>query len=289
MVMYKDLTKTTYGLWPNSTLFLPGGPRAAAVRQGEAGDCYFLAALASLAHQEPGFVRSMVRDQRGCNGSMVQEEHAEPMYSVRFFHRENRGGGYREIWVDVSGELPLDSSSRPLYAQPYPSPRPPQQAIWAPLVEKAFARFNDNYKVLESYRSGYEAIGSGGLMETALNALTGRPLHRLFLPVKSVELIWATVNLANSGAIMTASTWAAGKGLPLGHAYSVLGTEVRDGQNLVKLRNPYACCTPNNLEGGNGVFTLSMELFREYFDLLTYVPGDARYRVGKRFSAFFGK
>ena len=37
----------------------PDGPSVNATKQGDAGDCYFLASLAAMAHQRPDSTRSM--------------------------------------------------------------------------------------------------------------------------------------------------------------------------------------------------------------------------------------
>ena len=136
------------------------------VNQGKAGDCYFLAALSSVAGANQTAVADMIRDR------------GDGTYSVRFF-LEYSDGSHRPVWTQVDSLLAHDQDGQLLYTwiKGMKTSSPP--VIWAPLVEKAFAKFNDRYQVV-SGKQGFEGIGKGGTLYQGLVALTGKKTEYRF-------------------------------------------------------------------------------------------------------------
>jgi len=74
------------------------------VRQGQLGDCYFLATLASIAQQDPERIRNMV------------EANSDGTYTVWFPSHHPATGG--RIPVRVTADLPLDRDGNVAFARP---------------------------------------------------------------------------------------------------------------------------------------------------------------------------
>jgi hypothetical protein len=96
-------------------LFGPGGPSVADLNQGGLGDCWFLAALNSLAHSDPERLRQMVTD------------HGNGTYTVHF----------PDGSITVDDEFYATSNST-LYARGPSGARP--EVVWPLVFEKAAAQ-----------------------------------------------------------------------------------------------------------------------------------------------------
>jgi hypothetical protein len=110
------------------------------VAQGNIGDCYLIASIASIAHTNPSAIQNSIRD----NG--------DGTYTVRFYDN----GQARYITVD--GDLYRYATGNPIYARGA-NPR----EIWMSIIEKAYAQMH----------GGYDKIGHGGRTANAIHALTG--------------------------------------------------------------------------------------------------------------------
>ncbi len=261
-----------------------GAPRAADVRQGATGDCYFLATLAAIAEREPQAIQDMIRQV------------APGAYRVRFYYLTDAEGPVKEEWVLVYDDLPIILRRHsPLYAQTPRIENSKNKVLWVGLVEKAYALFNDRHPFI-SPAAGYNGIGGGGVMADGFLAVTGRTqralswgspyavtLNRDQLPSLSaqqrrdVDLLWQVMQLADHGQPVTAATRVPQgsesdviPGLQGQHAYTVLGTKLgARGERTLILRNPWGNYTPADLNHkGDGVFEMSMELFYQTFFLL---------------------
>ena len=64
------------------------------------------------------------------------------------------------------------------------------------------------------------------------------------------------------------------KGLILDHAYTLLGVEEKDGQQLVRLRNPWGSFESGSDGKDDGVFTMPVAEYQKAFTMMEYVtPG----------------
>ena len=108
------------------------GPQYNDISQGNMGDCYFMASLASMAQQNPNVIRQLVTSL------------GDGTYAVRFY-RNNQA-----VYVRVDGDLPVYSGSSLAYAHYSPTGE-----IWAPLVEKAYAEFRCNDNNYDSLNGGW--------------------------------------------------------------------------------------------------------------------------------------
>ena len=133
-------------------------------------------------------------------------------------------------------------------------------ALWAPLLEKAYAKLHINY----------QNQLSGGYNSEALYTLTGMPFVRYSIAVdgSNVDDIFAKATAADkqkyiiSGAVPAnrGNGKGGGKngesqgfhGIVTGHAYTILGThQFTDGVKVFKIRNPWGVEKYNGPAGDN--------------------------------------
>jgi hypothetical protein len=187
-------------------LFGPGGPHANDVRQGQLGDCWWMSTIASVAHNDPDRIESLITDNR------------DGTYTVHFPDGD----------VTVDDEFTVDASGRPRYAQLESG------ALWPLVLEKAMAeRKGGDYDDINGDRSyrGMEALDYEA-DRIPLNPAFGRDPSDNNI----VELIDETI--AAGMPITVRSDGAFGYGGS--HALTVLGTETGpDGKDYVRVRNPW--------------------------------------------------
>lgn len=207
------------------------------VRQGSLGDCYFLSALALVATDTccaDGLVDD-VFDATGC-------------YGVSFWVH----GRWQMVWVDsfFPCYTPINKHSstapKPIYAASNN-----RREIWPMVVEKAFAKLHGSY----------QAIGGGGQIAAALQALTGG--NAWTVPTSAgADRLWTGLltavedpNVLVGAGTRKDTSAETRRGIVDGHAYSVLhavevesaGKSPREAQNgkgvtsyrLLLLRNPW--------------------------------------------------
>jgi len=109
-------------------------------------------------------------------------------------------------------------------------------ALWAPIMEKAFAKRYGNYEHIEK-----------GLPSEAVRALTGAPYKEYLHKNMNVEELWQLVSTKDKfDDFITVGTENAddaedGVGSDKGYSYSVIGTHTlkSDNTRLIKIRNPW--------------------------------------------------
>ncbi|MEJ2610087.1 MAG: C2 family cysteine protease [Candidatus Thiodiazotropha sp.] len=195
----------------NGEVFVDGA-ELTDVQQGRVGDCYFVAALASLALHNPGHLERMITD----NGNGT--------YTVHF--RGKLGD------VTVDDDFAAVNSGKPVYAHTGSASK---SELWVAIIEKAFAQAHGSYAAIE-----------GGHPNEALGEITGQTEFNIGNPAKfSPEVLKSS--LAN-GQSVTASSLSSnhGKkretafGIVTSHAYVV--TEVSQnakGKWIVTVYNPW--------------------------------------------------
>jgi hypothetical protein len=189
------------------------------VEQGNLGDCYLMASLASLARTEPATLEKMITPKP--DGS----------YDVKLVEMEAAGA---PVWttVNVTSNFVTNRKGEEQYAQ-----SGDQGELWVMLVEKAYSQL----------KGGYPAI-DGGYSVDALATLTGRGSDRIAHGSSPKALLEGLAEAQKAGQAMTASTpdKFADKeenrkmedlGVFTGHCYSLVGVEVAAG--TVELQNPW--------------------------------------------------
>lgn len=234
-----------------------------AIRQGTIGDCYFLAALASVAKSEPQLIRDMIKD----NGNGT--------YTVTF-----PGAPDQPITVTAptQSEMGLYNAGS-------------KHGTWAIVLEKAFGVYNkNNPDLIDRFRRFFlpspntpsDGADHGGWPAVAVKVLTGRdsdlrnPGH-----TDSAELADKLDQAFNSypKKAVTATTplenpflepfgWSdeyTKDGFRKTHAFSIVGFERdarADGGGFVIVRNPWG-----QAEGTTGgTIRVPLNDFRRNFD-----------------------
>jgi hypothetical protein len=137
------ISGTTYA-YAAGTLFGSGGPSYSDVVQGDVGDCYFCAALAELAADNPAAIRSMFID----NG--------DGTYTVRFY--DNGVADY----VTVNRYFPERSNGTFFYANWWnDSLSNANNVLWVALAEKAYAQLAASGWSRPDVANSYDALNNG--------------------------------------------------------------------------------------------------------------------------------
>ena len=197
----------------NDPLFSAGGPKIFDVNQGEAGDCYFLAALAETAQQDPSLIQNML--QSNGNGT----------YSVEF----QLSGKADYVTVDnqlamlPSGQAMGDGST---YAFDHGG-NAGSANMWSAIVEKAYAEFRAQTDGVNSY-----AHINGG-SDNGLNAITGQSVtdyysSNITTSAQQTSLLQAMQSALSSGNDVMMGTTNANSSVNLvgSHMYAVTGVNV---------------------------------------------------------------
>jgi hypothetical protein len=231
-------------------LFVDGGPSARAVKQGEIGDCWLVAAADAIATMKPSRLRDMMKD----NG--------DGTVTVAFQRYDHDARTYVAEHVTVTRDV-YGFGSSPSYGKSL------KGEAWFPLLEKAYAQ----------WKGGYDGIRSGYPFE-AFEALLGAEGKHFDLDVSSSDAVWAAMQRqSRNGEAMVA--WSrvdtralsfSNTGLVGDHAYAIVGVELRDGERIVRLRNPWdsnpwsAANGPLQLKQlDGGILEMKLDVFMKYY------------------------
>lgn len=197
-----------------------GGASRFDVMQGELGDCWLLAAIASLSLNDDLLYRIIPSDQSFAQGDYCG------MFHFQFWQY----GAWVDVIVDdllptYRGKLVYLHSAE-------------KNEFWSALLEKAYAKLNGSYEALR-----------GGSASEAMEDFTGGVTELIELKSPPVGLYKTMNKSLQKGALMGCAIETQnpsqrevklGNGLLMGHAYSITGLEELDsGTRLVRIRNPW--------------------------------------------------
>jgi Calpain family cysteine protease/Bacterial pre-peptidase C-terminal domain len=193
------------------------------VKQGQLGDCYYLATLSSIAQEKSSYIQDMFID----NGDNT--------FTVRFFN--NNVADY----VTVDRFLPTDSQGRLVYASMGASATNSLNELWVALAEKAYAQLAESgWSRDADSTDSYGAI-EGGWMTDTIKQVTGLTTSdRQASSMTKQELI----DVVNSNKLLTAGFVGIGSTLEStykvvdNHAYTITGYNA--STDTFFLRNPWA-------------------------------------------------
>ena len=214
-------------------------PSSADMRQGAVGDCYFIAALGALADSSPAAIENMFIDNGVENGVHT--------WTVRFYY--DTPHGYTADYVTVNDMLPGYSTTSLQFAQPGPN-----GSWWMPLVEKAYAQWNETGHEGRNGQNTYASL-SGGWMDMVDEQVLGCTVTD-YSPSGTPGAEQAIIEAIQGGAAVTAAIFTDGSAhfndleLVSGHAYQVVSYDA-DPQSAdygtFQLANPWGCYEPQPL------------------------------------------
>ncbi|HEY9867984.1 MAG TPA: C2 family cysteine protease [Candidatus Obscuribacterales bacterium] len=218
-----------------------------AINQGGIGDCYFLAAVGSLAEMNPQAIKDMIKD----NGNGT--------YTVTF-------PGDRDNPITVAA--PTDAEIA-LYVEGK------EHGIWPAVLEKAYGEWKGDTTIPQ------EAADGGDTIDKGIEILTPHKADQTKISDFSEDEVGRMLeDYLDRGSPVVVSVFdnpegARGGDLPTGHAYSVVDYDPASGQ--VTIRNPWGTGELKDengeaLDGKNdGVFTVSLEEFYERFEHISVI------------------
>lgn len=210
------------------------------VQQGALADCYFHAAVASVADARPDLIEKMIHD--------------------------NKDGTYKITFADSTVQIAgLTEAEKMLYGSSTDG------GLWPLLIEKAYGeQLRKDYSNLGLGRLvndmlPYQLTDMAGQTERVLNKITGKKHENIILPVTDDRALSAKLKSAYEQHIpMTCGTRIADirphdSGLETLHAYSVLSYD--HNKRLVTVRNPHGA----EEAGYQGTFQMTLKQFKDNF------------------------
>lgn len=239
-------------------------PRRDKVKQGQIGDCYFLAVVGAMLNQDASAVRHMVtvKDDGSCD--------------VRF-----PSGRVAKVARLSDAEIALASGST-------------GTGRWVAVLENAFGQARNDLRPDEDQKEvATDLIAKGGSPRAVIRLLTGHDVRLLLLrsraskalaPVESVaaklptvrEALTTTLNAKRLCAASTLSTLDLPPAINGKHAYTVVSYDA--ARDTVRIWNPHGnIFTPkgsaglvNGYETQAGEFEMPLAEFVVTFNALTY-------------------
>ena len=213
------------------------GPQYNDIAQGALSDCYFLAGLSALADTDPALLQQSITAL------------GDGTYAVRFY------SGGSEVYYRIDGQLPTTGSS-PAYAHLTRN----GGALWAPLLEKAFAQFRRG-------QNSYSSIEMGWMHE-AYNAISGASYASYSTGNYTADALAQTMadQLTAGHGVTAGSSSSAASPICPGHAYNVHAVTNEGGVWYVTVYNPWGVDGYSyDSNSGDGLLKLTAVDFRSRF------------------------
>lgn len=228
----------------NGQIFV-NGPSPNDVKQGQIGDCFFLASLASVADSNPQFIKDSIK------------QNEDGTFTVRFFDQKGHPS-----YVTVANKFAQDSDGLILASSTN------KKEMWVAIMEKAYAKWEHGIKNID-----------GGYPAQALTDITGHSKNDdIFNRSERANTLFKKIKeAADQNQPMAAGTYPDNPhyeemGLVPSHAYTILGAKEEAGKKYILLRNPWG---EGEWQGrgadtrNDGVFKMPAEDYEKYFQVTT--------------------
>lgn len=267
------------------------------LKQRLVSNCYMVASVAGLVELNPAKLKECIRENEGgtvtvrlyvpqnqLTGQPNQEIEAEDVDGFAVIGEEeinqaNEDALLVPVYVTVKKEIPRIAGADALSAG----------ALWMQMIEKACAYVGRNG--MKGYKSLWYGEG-GEFLQRLLGIEPELDYSKGITEPEAIEAmkdaLFQNICTAREHNVIyhAGSSQRSVDGLNSGHAYSVLGGKVENGQKYVLLRNPYSTHSLQYDENGNrsmtgrllsagsdetyGQFYMKFEEFLDTFDKVTH-------------------
>ncbi len=211
-----------------SSQLFEGMPDPSSVKQGQVGNCFFLAAVVALASKDPGAIKKMIK------------ENPDGSYTVTF-----PGKPPVKVPALTDAEKAVASKSN---------------GLWVAVLEKAYAKLT-NQGGPNPMEPGYMGSVDTGLDPFSKN---GRAEGIFLSGAKPGDIRLKLIRAFKEGRLVEAGcVQPKMKGLVAGHAYTVLSFDERSDK--LTLRNPWGNTEPGSDGKDDGVFVITFPDFMANF------------------------
>ena len=202
-------------------------PSRGDARQGQLGDCYFIAAVSAIADRNPNAVRDLFID----NG--------DGTYTVRFYY--DVGAATSKVdYVTVNRRLPAYANGTLGFSGYGQSISSTATTLWIALAEKAYAQWNETGNEGRDGTNRYSAIEGGWMSDVNAQVLGYNSTNSSFLN-SSKQTLLSALSAQQAVTAGTLSNASAG-GLYGSHAYIVTG--YNSSTDTFTLHNPWGVSHP---------------------------------------------
>jgi LysM repeat protein len=190
-----------------------GKPTASEVRQGQYGDCYYLASIAAVAAKYPDLIQNMIKPYGGANGG----------YTVKFRDGTSFDVTHQEINSAIASGRGAATGRG--------------GDTWVVVLELALQKKDPNFATAGLASEVLPLITGGSAYNSKPADMPASLMLTLFGEKKLVMTASADPNA--SVALGTKYGLAVQNGAIVAHAYSVTSVYEKNGQVMVQLRNPW--------------------------------------------------
>ncbi len=221
-----------------------GNPSSANMKQGQLGDCYFIAALGAIADRTPTAIQNMFVDNgdgtftvRFYTGNYGMFYNTDGTISTGFRTGTTSLADYvtvnRSLATYASGILALSGSGA--------SASSASNTLWIALAEKAYAQWNETGKAgRDVAANNYSSIAGGWMGEVSAQVLGYNATEYVLANSQQSSLTQALS--ANRAVTIGTKSGATLGGLVGGHAYVV--SSYNASTNTFTLLNPWGVSHP---------------------------------------------
>lgn len=218
-----------------------------AIKQGTVGDCYFEAAVGSVAAEHPEIIQNMIK------------ANPDGTYTVTFPGEPDKPQTVK----------PPTEAEQGLYNHGT------KYGVWASVLEKAYGQLEQNKNFIKG-ETGQEEIGHAGFSHKAMELLTGKKSEYTYVNENTnTQQLGAQIQAAlDAHHPVTASSLSSSGGsdqeqtsdhYAKNHAYSIIGfTPDGHGGGTVKVRNPWG----NNTTDPGGTSEIPLSKFIKNFNFI---------------------
>jgi hypothetical protein len=214
-------------------------PKLTDTKQGQLGNCYFLASLSSIAQRNPSVISNMFI-KNGDNTFTVRFYTGD--YGVQLTGNGNEytsgfsNGRGTATYVTVNRMLPANASGTYVYSNLGSSLSNTSVPTWLALAEKAYAQWNETGRADRNGTNSYAGIEAGWMSDSNAQVL-GTNSTTYWLSSASKSNLLQALNSGEAVTIGTTSTVNQNAGWVPNHAYIVKGYDV--STDKFALHNPW--------------------------------------------------